>query len=108
MIWVAFVLNLAVAVGFMVVGGTVVRRAAKAPGMLLVGAGAIELLTMCCIRVTSMVSERGAIEGEAAMRVAQVSMLGSACTDVIVVGLIIAALVGLAKSLRAADPGAPS
>lgn len=108
MIWVAFVLNLAIAIGLMVVGGTVVRRAAKAPGFLLVAAGAVEMLTMCCVRVSSMVTQAEGFDGETAIRVAQVSMLGSACTDVIVVGLIIAALVVLAKELRAIAPGTPS
>jgi hypothetical protein len=108
-IWLGVIVRILAGLGMIVVGVAVARPASKGGGILLALAGAIELLTTCCVQVTLRLNEEGTLVGsggEDALRISQAALLSGSCTDLLVFGLLAAAFVALSKQARQAKPAA--
>lgn len=97
--WVTLIV--AILIGVLLIGGGVVARSASKGGaILIIIAGVFELLTGCCFLGLDMATSEGGT-GVDPMRIAQAAIVGATCVEVLVVVLIIAGLVTIAKAVKA-------
>lgn len=102
--WLYFLLTIGIAFGWLGAGAAFVRRAHKTAGMLLIGAGALGVLSSCCLRAMSMFSRDAFGDG---MFGSIVSALG-ALVWLVEWTLVAVSLSMLAKELKARkSPPAP-
>jgi hypothetical protein len=99
-----------VSLAFVAVGASVVRAAKPMSGYLMVAAGLLELVTVCCVAGFSSEAARVAlidsgVDADAQMILHLVVGAASMLVDVIVGVLLVVSVVGLAKAVREAKPG---
>ena len=95
--WVSLIV--AILIGALLIGsGVVARSASKGGAILIIIAGVFELLTACCLRGLAMAAPQGTYDEQAGIMLA--TMLGGTCVDLLVVVLVIAGLVTIAKAVR--------
>lgn len=97
MTWLYFVVKVFLLLGLVGAGATLVRQAHARSGYLLVAAGALQLVTSCCVRGVHLAVD---YSYERQMMFNGLTLL-STLVHIVVVGLVIAALVGLANALSA-------
>jgi len=97
------VFGIVVAIGIIVVGAVFVRRAKGSSGYLMIAAGAIELLTQCCLGFVSsdLLHEMDMASDETGM-VFGWSMIAGVLARLTIGILLAISLVGLARAARRA------
>ena len=105
MMWLGLLIGILSGLALIAVGVFVLRPASKGGGFLLAGAGALELLTVCCVRGTTYLQDSQGVDlgGRDA---AIATSAASSCTDVVIVLLIAAAFFAASKQLRPTKPNA--
>lgn len=107
MSWIFLFLEVLAGAGLLGVGLVVVKPAKSASGFLLAAAGGLILLGGCCFFGVGRAAQSSIQDGyggyDEMMAAMALTTVGSGCADLIVVALVAAAAVTLAKGFREAD-----
>lgn len=105
MSWVFLLLEVLAGAGLLGVGLLVVKPARSTPGYLLAAAGGLVLLGGCCFFGVGRAAQSSIQDGygsyDAMMAVSAFTTVGSGCADLLIVALVAAAAVTLAKGFEA-------